>query len=113
MDSRLYGHCTSPKNYSFYIAFSYIVPGSFVREYFFEIDFYNVIIHSDQQRRSKHPGCRARQAHAQIALLPCSYERDHSSSDQLGYARHHREQSVSQALNTVPVNINDCKRNKE
>ena len=52
MDSRLYGHCTSPKNYSFYIAFSYIVPGSFVREYFFEIDFYNVIIHSDQQRPS-------------------------------------------------------------
>lgn len=36
------------KTIAFQKVFSYIIPGIFVREYFFEVNLYDVVIHNEQ-----------------------------------------------------------------
>ena len=53
IDSRSYGHWPSPKDeIQLCKKLLYIIPGLSCREYFFEVNFNNIVIHTDQKLSS-------------------------------------------------------------
>ena len=67
------------------------------------MDIHNIIIHRDQEASCQHPCSRAGQANTKITSLSCCDPRYHTSSDQLSNTGHHRQQSVSESLDSISV----------